>query len=150
MNASDFCDTQFSALRDTDTVAVAVQQALAGSVRDLPVTDANGRFLGMFKIDDLLTSLLPQGALVGMGVPDLGFVHLTVDELRRKLRETEARPVRDFAVAPEDILRPDTSSLEAILLLHRGARSLPVVDHDGRLVGVVGPRDVLRTLHAGA
>ena len=150
MNAADFSDTQFRALRDTDTVADAVRLALEGSVRDLPVTDASGTFVGMFKIDDLLLSLLPRGAVVGMGLPDLGFVHLSVDDLRHKLRDMEAHPVRDYAVPTPAILRPETSALEAILLLHRGARSLPVVDASGKLVGVVGPRDVLRTLHAAA
>jgi len=146
MDVADFINPQIKPLRDTDTIGDAVREALTGSVRDLPVVDGARRFVGMLRIEDMLSKLLPAGALIGIGM-DLGFVHLDLASLQEKLRAVEAHPVRDLVVRAEHLLRPDTSALEAILLLQRGARSLPVVDAGGMLVGVIGPRDVFRTLH---
>jgi CBS domain-containing protein len=139
------CDT----LKDTDTVAEATRRMLEHRVSDLPVVDADGKFVGMFKLDRLLAGLLPAAALVGYGVPDLTFVSDDLDDLREKMRALDARPVREFAVTPERVVHSDTAPLEMVLQLYRGANTLPVVEREsGRLVGVVSARDVLAALHA--
>ncbi|MEO8674505.1 MAG: CBS domain-containing protein [Casimicrobiaceae bacterium] len=139
------CDT----LRDTDKVADATRRMLEHRVSDLPVIDAEGKFVGMFKLDRLLAGLLPAAALVGYGVPDLTFVSDDLDDLRENMRALDTRPVRDFAVTPERVVHSDTAPLEMVLQLYRGANSLPVVERDsGRLVGVVSARDVLAALQA--
>ncbi len=139
---------EFDTLKDTDTVADATRRMLVHRVSDLPVVDADGKFVGMFKLDRLLAALLPAAALVGYGMPDLSFVPDELDALREKMRALDARPVGDFAVMPDTVVHPDTPPLEIVLQLYRGANSLPVVDReDRRLVGVVSARDVLGVLH---
>jgi len=139
----------FDTLEDTATVADAARRMLEHRVSDLPVIDAEGKFVGMFRLDRLLAALLPAAALVGYGVPDLTFVSDDLDDLRAKMRALDARPVRDFAVTPERVVHSDTAPLEMVLQLYRGANSLPVVERDtGRLVGVVSARDVLAALQA--
>jgi CBS domain-containing protein len=139
----------FDALKDTDTVADATRRMLAHRVSDLPVVDATGRFVGMFRLDRLLAALLPAAALVGYGMPDLSFVADDLEALCEKMRALDARPVGDFAAMPEHVVHPDTPPLEIVLQLYRGANNLPVVDrNDGRLAGVVSARDVLSVLHA--
>ena len=116
---------------------------------DLPVVDANGTFIGMFKLERLLAALLPAAALVGYGMPDLSFLSDDLEALREKMHSIDARPVGDFAVMPESVVHPDTPPLEIVLQLYRGANNLPVVEREGgRLVGVVSARDVLAVLHA--
>jgi CBS-domain-containing membrane protein len=140
---------EFDALRDTDTVGDATRRMLRHGVSDLPIVDAAGRLVGMFKLDRLLAGLLPAAALVGYGMPDLAFVSDDLDSLRRKMKKIEAAKVRDFAVAPEHVVHPDTAPVEVVLLLYRGANNLPVVERKGgKLVGVVSARDVLAVLHA--
>ena len=118
-------------------------------VSDLPIVDASGKLVGMFKLDRLLAGLLPPAALLGYGVPDLAFVSGDLDTLRRKMRKLDAAKVRDFAVTPDHVVHPDTAPVEIVLQLYRGANNLPVVDRDsGRLVGMVPARDVLAALHA--
>ena len=137
---------EFDTLKDTDTVADATHRMLVHRVSDLPVIDAGGKFVGMFKLDRLLAALLPAAALVGYGMPDLSFVPDDLDALRETMRTLDAQPVGDFAVMPDNVVHPDTPPLEIVLQLYRGANNLPVVD-DGRLVGVVSARDVLGVLH---
>ncbi len=75
-------------------------------VSDLPVVDAAGRFIGMFKLDRLYATLLPKAALIGYGMPDLAFVSDTLGQLREKMREIEHLAVRDFVVKPHDVVHP--------------------------------------------
>ncbi len=143
-----FFNRNFDSLHDTDTVAAATDRMLEHRVSDLPIVDADGRLVGIFTLDRLLAGLLPSAALVGYGVPDLAFIPDDLDTLRVKMRELESSPVRDFAVKPEHVVHPDTSPVEIVLQLYRGANNLPVVDRDsGRLVGMVSARDLLAVLH---
>jgi CBS-domain-containing membrane protein len=148
MPRANIFNREFDTLKDTDSVADATHRMLLHRVSDLPVVDADGRFIGMFKLERLLAALLPAAALVGYGMPDLSFVADDLDALCKKMRALDSRPVGDFAEMPDQVVHPDTPPLEMILQLYRGANNLPVVDRDdGRLVGVVSARDVLGALH---
>jgi CBS domain-containing protein len=149
MSAAVF-NTTFSALAPSDTVADATARMLADHVTDLPVVDGDGRLVGMFLLDRLLGLLLPKAALLGYGVEDLTFVAETLDQLRERMRDIDARPVLEFTVKPEHVVHPETTPLELVLLLYRGARSVPVVEAGGgRLVGMTSARDVLAALQGG-
>ncbi|HYR00814.1 MAG TPA: CBS domain-containing protein [Casimicrobiaceae bacterium] len=143
-----FFSQNFDTLRDTDTVAAATERMLEHRVSDLPIVDADGKLVGIFTLARLLAGLLPSAVLVGYGVPDLAFIPDDLDTLRRKMREIESAPVREFAAKPEHVVHPDTSPVEIVLQLYRGANNLPVVDRDsGRLVAMVSARDLLAVLH---
>jgi len=147
MGSPVICSATFASLRDSDTVADATRQMLADRVSDLPVVDAAGALVGLFRLDRLYTALLPKAALLGDGLVDLAFVSDTLGQLREKMREIEHRAVREFTVMPEHVVHPDTTPLQIILLLHQGANSIPVVARDsGKLVGMVSARDVLVAL----
>jgi len=149
MNSAVVFNTGFPRLKGTDTVADAVQRMLDDRVSDLPVVDAAGKFIGMFKLDRLYATLLPKAALIGYGVPDLAFVSDTLGQLRERMREIEHLPVCDFVVKPHDVIHPDTPPLEIVLLLHQGVNAIPVIERDsGRLVGMVAARDLLTALRA--
>jgi CBS domain-containing protein len=138
----------FESLKDTDTVAEATRRMLENRVSDLPVVDAAGKLVGMFKLDRLLAGLLPAAALVGYGVPDLTFVTDGIEQLRAKMLEVDQARVGEFAVKPERVVHPDTAPVEIVLQLYRGANNLPVVEREsGKLVGMVSARDVLGALH---
>jgi CBS-domain-containing membrane protein len=149
MNSAVIYQTDFSRLKDADTVGEALRRMLDDRVYDLPVVDAKGRLVGMFKLDCVYATLLPKAALIGYGMPDLAFLSDTLGQLREKMREIEPHAVHEFVVKPTHVIYPDTSPLEIVLLLHQGANNIPVVDRDGgRLVGMVSARDLLTALQA--
>lgn len=138
---------EFETLKDTDSVAEAARRMLENHVSDLPVVDGAGKLVGMLKLERVLAALLPAAALLGPGMQDLGFISDDLDDLRDRMREIEARLVREFAVMPEQLVHPDTPPLEIVLQLYRGANNLPVVERaSGKLVGTVSARDVLAAL----
>ena len=142
--------TTFPSLKDTDTVADAARRMIEDRVSDLPVVDASGAFVGMFKLDRLFAALLPKAALLGEGMADLAFVSDTLGQLREKMKEIEHLPVREFSVKPDRVVHPDTPPLQVILLLHHGANNIPVVAPEtGKLAGMVSARDVLLALSEG-
>ncbi len=140
----------FASLRAADRVGDATRRMLEHRVSDLPVVDAEGRLVGLFKLDRLFASLLPKAALLGYGVPDLSFVSDSLAELRERMRAIEGEPVSRFIVRPEHVAYPDTSPVEIVLLLYKGANNIPVVARDGgQLLGMAAARDVLAALHGG-
>lgn len=148
MRSATLYNTEFLALRDTDTVGNATQQMLAHHVTDLPIVDASGRFLGMFKLERVLASLLPKAALIGIGMTDLAFVTNSVEEMRQHMRDIEHRRALEFLVGPGHTVGPQTSPLEIVLMLYRGANNVPVVAPEtGKLVGMASARDILLCLH---
>ena len=149
MNSPVIYSTTFTSLLDTDTVAHATRRMLGDRVSDMPVVDASGALVGLFRLDGLYAALLPKAALLGDGLSDLAFVSDTLGQLRAKMREVERHPVREFTVMPEHVVHPDTTPVQIILLLHHGANSIPVVSPEsGKLVGMVSARDVLAALSA--
>jgi CBS-domain-containing membrane protein len=147
MSSPVIYNTTFPSLRDADTVADAVLRMLDDRVSDLPVVDVSGRLIGMFKLDRLYETLLPRAALIGYGVPDLAFVSDTLGQLRERMREIEHHAVREYVVAPDHVVHPDTPPLELVWLLHGGINNIPVVTRDtGRLVGMASARDLLVAL----
>jgi CBS-domain-containing membrane protein len=141
-----FFNPDFVSLQDSDTVGEAMRRMLDHRVTDLPVVDAHGKLAGMFRLNRLLEKLLPRAATLSYGMPDLAFVGDTLDDLVQRMGTWAAHSVRDFLVDPEHTVRPGTSPTEVVLLLYKGANSIPVVDDDGRLVAVVTARDVLAAL----
>lgn len=151
MNPPVIYNTEFPSLRDTDTVADATQRMLGDRISDLPVVDAAGTLVGLFRLDRLYAALLPKAALLGGGLTDLAFVSDTLVQLRERMREIQRHPVSEFTVKPDHVVHPDTNPPQVVLLLHQGANNIPVVAPDtGKLVGMVSARDVLVALCEGA
>ena len=148
MTALAICQTPFPALKDSDTVGDAARRMLENSVWDLPVVDASGRLIGMFKLTHLLGTLLPKAATIG-GMADLAFVGDTLDYLRDRMRAVEDKPIRAYIAEADHVVHPETSPMEVTLLLYRGDRAVPVVDPaDNKLIGMVVARDVVGALLA--
>ena len=151
MSTPAIYQTDFPRLAATDSVDVALRRMLDDRVSDLPVVDASGALVGMFKLEKLYAMLLPRGTLLGHGMSDLTFVSDTLQELREKMRDIGDDPVLDYVIKADHVIHPDTPPLEIVLLLHNGVNNVPVVDKDSRrLVGMVSARDLLTALQPRA
>jgi CBS domain-containing protein len=130
-----------------DVVRLLRENELPG----VPVVDGDGRCIGIVTEADLV---LPddQGDLHIPHYINLfgGTVFLEpLGRFEQRLRKAFASKASDMMTSDPDTVRPDTSVRDAARLIHEsGHNRLPVVDGDGRLVGVVTRVDVLGALAA--
>jgi CBS-domain-containing membrane protein len=105
-------------------------------VHALPVVDADRRVVGIVTETDLA---LKQEYRPGGQVS-----YLESTEQRDRRRKAAATVAEQCMSNPVTVVGADTTVRGAARLLHRrGVHHLPVVDADGRLVGVVTRRDLL-------
>lgn len=105
----------------------------------LPVVDAEGRIVGVVSEADLLLKeeYVPgqkgTGALIALG------------RKRLERRKAAGLVARQLMTQPAVTVRPEAPVQEAARLMHgRRVKRLPVVDEEGRVVGIVSRADLLK------
>ena len=136
-------------LRADQTVGEAVQALQQHRFRSMPVIDAHGRMIGQFSVHTLLSLLMPKVSTMPGGLRRLGFLRDDLDDLQRRLSHSWDDPVRDHAQTAVDVTHPDSSLTQTVLALYSRQENIPVVDDDGRLVGILSYWDVIDQLVGG-
>lgn len=136
-------------LHEQESVADAAAKLVSHDFTSLPVVDAQGRYVGMFGIYDLLSLLVPRVALAGDLMSNLRFIADDPEELRRRYGEVKTWRVTEVANRNAPTLDPDSPEVEAVRLFCRNHVSLPVVDRQtGRVAGIVSCWDTIRSILA--
>ncbi len=131
--------------RPETSVPDLVEQMFVKGVSGIPVIDEHRRVLGVVSETDLI-------AREGVGRPRRRLLS-AVDELLGAQRNRwwvkahgltagELMTTPAHLARPEEKVRPVAARLVAL-----GIKRMPVVDGDGRCVGIVSQRDLLRLLH---
>lgn len=133
---------------ETD-IRTAAKILLEHRINGAPVVDANGALLGVLCQSDLVAQQKTLAVPSFLTILD-GFIPLrSLDDLDREAQKIAAITVGQAMTPRPKAIGPDTSIEEiATLMVEKKLYTLPVVK-DGRLVGVVGKEDVLRTLLTG-
>jgi CBS domain-containing protein len=148
---------RISEIMDSSPVTVAsdasVEEVVAAlrehQLPGLPVVDADGQLVGIVTEADLV---LPddEGDLHIPHYVNLfgGTVFLEpLGRFEKRLRKAFASTAADMMTADPDTVAPDATVKEAARLVHEsGHNRLPVVEDDGRLVGVITRVDLLGAL----
>lgn len=131
---------------DTDIVAAA-GILLQNRINGVPVVQEDGLLVGILCQSDLIIQQKK------MPLPSLfTFLDGVIDLRSNKQMEREAQKIAAITVAqamtaPPVTVKPD-NGLETVaaLMVDNNFHTLPVVDDEGRMVGIVGQADVLKTL----
>lgn len=133
--------------RKGETLWVAAERMLAHHYGGLPVVDDNGLYLGVLEMDDLLPR--PENI---PGAPDVLALQLFdrwVDE--HSINDFEeiyrTKPVEEVMRTEVPVLKPE-DPLRVVLdkLIENLYRRMPVVDEEGKLIGIITRGDLLRLL----
>jgi CBS domain-containing protein len=146
IKAKDIMTREVLTLTLDTEVTKAAKLLLQKGFNALPVVDKAGRLKGILCQSDLISQ---QEALP---VPSYfalldSFIPLTsLKKIEREVQKIAATTVEQ-AMTPDPVtVGPDTPIEEiASLMVEKGFHTLPVLD-EGKLVGVVGKKDILRTL----
>ncbi|MBK7985084.1 MAG: CBS domain-containing protein [Candidatus Competibacter sp.] len=148
MTAQNLMNPKPVTLRLTDTVAAAAEYIIKEHLRHIPVIDDQSRYAGTFSIYSLLQLALPKAVTMKEGLSNAGFVNEEAPELAKRLRERGNEPVSKW-LSKDPVLHPDSSAMDALLLLLQGHVSVPVVDKQSqRLVGMISSWNVIEKLTA--
>lgn len=144
--AKEIMTTAVITLSPETGIIEAAKLLLEHSINGAPVVDHDGRVVGILCQSDLVAQQkqIPLPSLFTMLG---GYISLTsTKHWDKEVRKIAALTVTD-AMTPDPVtIAPDTP-LDAIagLMVDKNLHTLPVVEN-GRLVGIIGKEDVLKTL----
>ena len=121
MNILEMCDTEVASVTPDSSVEKAIRTMLECRVGAVAVVDENRRVAGIFTERDVLRRIALSG---------------------RSLAETQ---VRDVMTTPVEMATLDTTPGQALAtMVEFHYRHLPIVDDEGKLLGILSIRDVLQ------
>lgn len=142
----DIMTTRVHTLSPDMEIAEAAKLLLEKRINGAPVVDENGALIGILVQSDLIAvqKKFPTPSLFTIldGVIQWGSSKSVEKEVAKIAAATVAQ-----AMTPDPITVSPQSSIQdvATLMVDKKLHTLPVVE-EGRLVGIVGKEDVLRTL----
>ena len=141
----DVMSTPVWTLRPDDKIEQAADVLADKDVGALPVVD-DGVLLGMLRDDDLIASEARVHVptfinFLGLGMAFPG----EMKHLERELKKIAGATVRDVMQTDPPTVNPDATLEDVATIMHdRGVNSLPVVDADNKVVGMIARADVVR------
>lgn len=146
LKVKDIMSKQVITFSPDTEIAHAAKLLLEKRINGAPVVDEAGSVVGILCQSDLVTQ---QKSLPLPSVFTFldGFIRITsIKQLDRDIQKIAAITVA-HAMTPDPFsVRSDTSIEDvANLMVEKSFHTLPVVD-DGKLVGIVGKADILKTL----
>jgi len=110
---------------------------------NMPIVDEEGKLIGFISEKDLIKAALPgyfEMLHSTSFIPDM-------NQLAKKLAQIADDPIEKYMQHDVICVEEDDDDLQAAdLIIRKDLKSLPVIDKEGRLVGVVKRIDLLRHL----
>jgi len=147
MNAKDIMTMDVVTLSPDTGIIDAARFLLEKGFNGAPVVDENGKVVGILCRSDLVAQQkklpIPSVFTLLDSLIPLG----TGRNLEKAAKRIAAITVLDAMSRDPITVRPETGIEEvAALMVDKNFHTLPVVDQEGKIVGIIGKEDVLRTL----
>jgi len=142
----DIMSTNLIAVRPDASVSDAADVLADKGVASLLVIDDEGKLAGVLRDDDLIASEARVHVptfinFLGLGMPFPG----EMKHLEQELKKIAGASVREVMEDSPPTISPDATLEDVATLMHeRNVNSVPVVDADGRVVGIVTRADIVR------
>ncbi|XP_030529664.1 CBS domain-containing protein CBSX1, chloroplastic [Rhodamnia argentea] len=129
------------------TVDEALEMLVENRITGFPVVDDDWKLVGLVSDYDLLAldSISGAGRADNSMFPEVDSTWKTFNEVQKLLSKTNGQVVGDL-MTPAPVVVCETTNLEdaARILLETKYRRLPVVDAEGKLVGIITRGNVVR------
>jgi CBS domain-containing protein len=121
MTILEICDSEVATVPVEASAAEAIRMMLDYHVGAVGVVDSEKRIAGIFTERDVLRKLALSGY------------------------DPERTPVRELMTTPVELATLSTGAGEALaIMIERHFRHLPIVDNDGKLLGMLSIRNLLQ------
>ncbi len=143
---ADIMTTDVITVSPETKVTEATKILLEKRINGLPVVDARNTILGIICQSDIIVQQKKWPVPTVFTLLD-GFIPLnSVSHLEKEVKKMSATTVEDAMSQNPTTTGPEAEIEEvAELMVTKNFHSIPVVE-DGKLVGIVGKEDILRTL----
>ncbi len=144
VKVSEVMRREVATLHPDSPITAVVELLLDKDFTAVPVVDEQGKVVGMVSDNDLLTRGGMKVTISLKRATDLDYVrglHDSLENPQHKVSEVMTRQV--VTITPDAIL-----ARAARLMAEKHLKRLPVVDSDGKLVGILGRLDILNTIAA--
>lgn len=140
MKVKEVMTRDLTAAEPSMTVRELIELFHQSGLSSVPVVNEEGRILGIISERDIIEGALPGYFEVLHGITNM-------DHLSQKLREIENDRI-EFYMTPEVVkIEEDEDDLTAAdLMIRKNIKSLPVINKDGILVGMLRRIDLLKDL----
>ncbi|MGD8253768.1 MAG: CBS domain-containing protein [Syntrophobacterales bacterium] len=146
LKVKDIMTTELITVSPETEIVQVTKLLLENRINGVPVLDETGKLVGILCQSDLIAQQqkvpIPSFFTLLDGLIPL----ISEKQLDKQVRKIAAVTVAE-AMTPNPVtVQPDTNIEEvAALMVERNFHTIPVVD-EGKLVGIVGKEDILRTL----
>jgi len=147
MKVKEIMKTEVLSFKPDDNAREALGLLFKKEISGLPVIDAQGKLAGMFTEKGILRHILPSY------VEQVGrFIYKENPKaIKKKFLELEKMKVSEIMRREVVTTSEDTTLCEVAKdMLTQKARRVPVLDKDGRVVGIVARCDILKALEEEA
>ncbi len=140
MKIKEIMTLDLTAAEPSMTIRELIELFDKSGLTSVPVVNEEGRVLGIVSERDIIEGALPGYFEVLYGITDM-------NHLSQKLREIEDDHI-EFYMTPEVVkIEEDEDDLTAAdLMIRKNIKSLPVINKDGILVGMLRRIDLLKDL----
>jgi len=120
---------------------------LSNDISGVPVVDQDKKVIGIATESDLIFHSKRLKVPAVLPILD-SFIFLdSPEKMEKELRKIGAATVKDIYSSPAITITPETPLDEiASLMTDKKIHSLPVVDEDDKMIGIVGKKDIIRTI----
>jgi len=146
LSAKDIMTRKLITVSPETEITQAARLLLENRINGVPVVDEAGRLVGILCQSDLISQQKK------MPIPSLftfldGYISLaSTKQIEKQARKIAAITVAHAMTPDPVVVGPETSiQTVAALMVDKNFHTLPVVE-EGKLVGIVGKEDVLKTL----
>ncbi len=147
VNAKDIMTRDVVTLSPDTGIIDAARLLLETGFNGAPVVDENGKVVGILCQSDLVAQQKKLPIPSVFTLLDSLIPLSTGRNLEKAVKRIAAITVLDAMTRHPITVGPETGMEElAALMVDKNFHTLPVVDQEGKLVGIIGKEDILRTL----
>ena len=148
LTARDIMNPEVVTVRADQSARELAELFLERNFSGAPVVDAAGKLIGIVTRNDLIFTKKKVRLPRSIAILDAFFLLDSPEKMKREMRKIAGGRVGDICT-PNPISVPPDAPLEevATIMAERRVHTLPVLE-DGKLVGVIGKTDIIRTLLA--
>lgn len=147
LTAKEIMTTSIITLSPGMEIVAAAGILMDNHINGAPVVNENGDMVGILSRDDLITQQKKLPLPSYFVVLDALIPLHSSRQVEKELEKIAATTV-EHAMTPDPVsVSPDTTVEEiATIMVNKKIHTIPVVDEEGALVGIIGKEDILKTI----